>query len=110
MNAPAEAPVKLAEVSERFLCCPPARRQDLLPELLKNLREAISAGRFDEAATAVRRVTTPMLDYTTAQSLYRIRKLLRGKITLPSPPVKLAILGSFTTKQLVAFVDLYLFA
>ena len=44
------------------------------------------------------------------QTLQRIRQQLRGKSTDARHRVKLAILGSFTTKQLAGFIDLFLFA
>ncbi|MEE8452064.1 MAG: HAD-IIIC family phosphatase [Thermoguttaceae bacterium] len=79
--------------------------------LVARLKEAVAAGRVDEAATATRRAVLPTLDYTSAQSLYRIYKRIarhdaRSKTARPS----LAVLSSFTSKQLVELIELDLFA
>lgn len=110
VNLSIENQTRLTDLAEQFLCSAPAQRSTMFTEMMAELREALTAGRYDEVAMVLRRVASPMLDYTATQSLYRVRKQLRGKTTLPSSPVKLAVLGSFTTKQLVAFIDLYLFA
>jgi FkbH-like protein len=69
----------------------------------------VSKGSFEDVAAALRSVVSPSLDYTTAQSLCRIRQDLRGKIK-PNIAVRLAIVGGVTTKQIAAFIDLCLFA
>jgi FkbH-like protein len=73
------------------------------------LREALDAARYDEAAALLRRAVFPSIDYTSAQALVRLRQKLRGQ-TASNHKIKLAVLGSFTTKQLVALIDLHLFA
>jgi FkbH-like protein len=77
--------------------------------LLERLKKAQDAGQFSAIAAALRLALTPMLDYTSAQSLYRLYR------KLPSPgqgrsKLKLAILGGFTTDQLRELIELYLFA
>jgi FkbH-like protein len=78
--------------------------------LVARLREAVDADRFDEAAAGLRRVVLPALGYTQAQSLCRIRQELRNKGFRLPHKTRLAVLGSFTAKQLVSFIDLHLFA
>jgi FkbH-like protein len=97
---------ELPELVERFLCSP---RPPASSELVAALRNAAVQGSFEDVAAALRSVVSPSVDYTTAQSLCRIRQDLRGKIK-PNFTVRLAILGGVTTKQIAAFIDLGLFA
>jgi len=98
----------LAELAACFISMPAAKSSRLFGELIAGLREAVTQGRNEEAASVLRSVITPALDYTRAQSLHRIRSGLQGGA--PSRyKVKLAVLGSFTTKQLVGLIDLFLF-
>lgn len=78
--------------------------------LIARLKEAVAAGRVDEAATATRRAVLPTLDYTSAQSLYRIYKRATRDISSTSSTVQLAVLSSFTSSQLVELIELNLFA
>ena len=110
MNEPSGVHESLSDLIEQFLTGAPAQRAGAFAEVLAGIRSALAQGHYPEAAAALRRVISPQLDYTTAQSLYRLRKQLKGKIIPPLVPVRFAILGSFTTKQLSAFIDLFLFA
>ncbi len=99
----------MQEALETFLAASGPERQERFPRLLTGLRETIDAEKYDEAASVLRRVIFPTTDYTTGQTLLRLRQKLRGK-TKVSRKIKLAVLGSFMTKQLVSFIDLHLFA
>ena len=100
----------LAEVAEQFICSRIEQRPNIFAQLIAAFREALQARRFDETATVLRRVISPGLDYTSLQALGRVRRELKGKTSLALPRAKLAVLGSFTTKQLVNFIDLYTFS
>ena len=110
MDKSIDPKINLCNVADRLISATPAKAGDAFKELTGVLRQAISQGLYDDAATALRRAIVPTLDYTHLQSLQRIRKQLRGKATAARHAVKLAILGSFTTKQLADFIDLFLFA
>lgn len=85
-----------------------AGRPELFKAVTTRIREAMDAGQFDQAATALQRVIVPSADYTSAQALVRLRQKLRGKTEIRRR-IKLAVLGSFTTKQLASLIDLHLF-
>ena len=78
--------------------------------LVARLKEALAAGQFEEAAAVLRRAVLPTLDYTSAQTLYRMYKRLRGRIAEPARAARLAVLSSFTSKQLTELIELHLFA
>ena len=99
----------LSELAERFLSSRVLQRAACLTELVDGLKRAIAAGQYDDAAMILRSVIGPSLDYTTARSLYRVRKELRGRTTLRADSIRLAVIGGFTTSQIVAFIDLCLF-
>jgi FkbH-like protein len=100
----------LCGLADRWISAPEARVGDAFKELTAGLRQAMAQGLLNEAAGALRRAIVPTLDYTRLQSLQRIRKQLRGKTTDARLTVKLGILGSFTTKPLADFIELFLFA
>lgn len=99
----------LPELVEAWIAAKGEDRAGALTQLTGSIRSATAAGQFEEAAAALRSLIVPTLDYTGAQTLMRLRKNLRGK-TKARQKTRLAVLGSFTTKQLVALTDLYLFA
>src|SRR6266487_496537 len=103
-------PAGLTCLVEGFLSAPRAKQPEIFAVLTAKFHDAIDAGRFDEIAAGLRRVVLPTLGYTHAQSLYRIRRELQGKgLRLPQK-TRLAVLGSYTAKQLVSFIDLHLFS
>jgi FkbH-like protein len=78
--------------------------------VLTALKNSIQMGEFDEAGTAIRRVATADLDYTAIQSLSRLYRKCRAHCQTGLQPLKLAVLSSSTTTQLVEFIELFLFA
>ena len=78
-------------------------------ELTGRLRRAIADDQVESAASALRRVVAPTMDYTSALSLYKLRRRLADKLHYPAK-IRLAILSSFTTAQLEPLLDLFLFA
>ena len=78
--------------------------------LAGGLKKLIEAARYQDAAAVIRRVATSSLDYTSIQSLCRLYRRIRAHST-PSPQrVRLAVLSSFTSSQLVEIIELFLFA
>jgi FkbH-like protein len=97
-------------LSDRLLSAPKCQRSVLTKQLVKTLREGISLGYYEEAASVLRRAVSPGLDYTNCQAFTRLLKQLQGKILPCKHRVKIAVLGGFTTKQITAFLNLHLFA
>jgi FkbH-like protein len=79
-------------------------------ELSSWIKAEIKKGNFEELAKVFPRLVIPGLDYTTATSLCRPLKQLRQKVRFDERAPRVAVLGSFTTGQLVALLDLYLSA
>ncbi|NLC58663.1 MAG: HAD-IIIC family phosphatase [Armatimonadetes bacterium] len=95
---------------EDFLSAPEAQRPDARARLLAALRAALADGCWEEAALTLRRALVPTLDYTTAQSLYRVYRQLRPQLPDPGVPLKLALLSNVTSDPLAQFLELFLFA
>jgi FkbH-like protein len=110
MDESADTKATLCNVADLFVCAPEASSSQAFKDLTASLRQAIAQGFYNEAACALRRAIVPTLDYTRLQTLQRVRQQLRGQAREARPTVKLAILGSFTTKQLAGFIELFLFA
>jgi FkbH-like protein len=102
--------VDITFLTERFLSAAPSKQANIFSLLVAELRQAVDAGQFDEAAAGLRRVILPTLGYTQAQSFHQVRRELRDKAFRLRQKIKVAVLGSVTTKQLVSFIDLHLFA
>jgi FkbH-like protein len=96
---------------ERFLRPAADQRGLELRRLVGELTTSIDTGNFELATQALRSVISPTLDYTTARSLCRICNDLQGRHSAAHPvSARLAVLGSFTTKQLIPLIELHLFA
>lgn len=109
-KAGGEEPRDLARVIEAFLSAPEAERKAALKALTRAYGAALARGAFDDAATALRAAVVPTLDYTSGQSLVRHLGKLRDGAPGADAPVKLAVVGSYTTQQLTALIELFLFA
>ena len=79
------------------------------------LREREGAGTSEAERRAIEdltrwfpRVLLPDIDYTTATSFARILTRLRKKVAPRASGPRIAVVGSFTTHQLVELFDLYL--
>jgi FkbH-like protein len=92
---------------ERFLA-DPTGVEDARNAVLSSLKAELKAGNTDQVADVFPRLPIPGLDYTVAMSLHRILKQLRGTRRLHDRTIKIAVLGSMTTRQLVELLDLYL--
>ena len=79
-------------------------------ELSSWIKAEISKGNFDELAIVFPRLVVPGLDYTTAASLCSPLKQLRQKARFDDRAPRIAVLGSFTTHQLICLLDLFLSA
>ncbi len=74
------------------------------------LKAQIKAGRWDDLGRVIPRFIVPGLDYTSALSLHRILLQVSEKARAYDRKTKIAVLGSFTTHQLISLVELYLCA
>jgi FkbH-like protein len=100
---------ELAAAVERFAAAGENDRRSAFRTLLECMKLAKDAEKFQELRAVLRSTLTPMLDFTSVQSLNRLYKALPSP-TRGQPHIKLAILGGFTTYQLRDLVELYLFA
>jgi FkbH-like protein len=96
-----------------FVSATGGEKQKALRELLIWLKKSAETNPA-EAASVLRGVLVPDLDYSTVDALSRCFKSLKKSLpataqTSTAQTKKLAILGSFTTHQLAAFIELYLF-
>ncbi len=98
-----------AEFTELYRSAPPDTKPSILKQFSASFRDAVVAGSSAEASAALRSMVLPTLDYTSAQSLLRCLRQIPSE-SRPGPKVRIAVLGSFTTKQLVALLELQLFA
>jgi FkbH-like protein len=94
---------------EQFVAAGENDRRSTFRLLLDRMKKARDDARFQELAAALRLALTPMLDFTSVQSLNRFYKSL-PPATRQRSTIRLAILGGFTTHQLRDFIELYLFA
>jgi len=99
----------LEDLLEAYATADAARKKGALAELVKALKAAVKAGDYSQAAAALRRAFTPVMDYTSALSLHRVYKSIKQQPNLGAP-LKLAVLGSFTTAQLISMIELSLFS
>ncbi len=72
------------------------------------LKAKAEEGAWDDLAELLPRLIVPGLDYTSALSLHRMAKQVGDRVRARNRRVKIAVLGSFTTHQLVTLLDLYL--
>jgi hypothetical protein len=72
------------------------------------VKAQIKNGEVDDLVRVFPRLLGPGLDYTTANFLCRALKKLRQQTRVPETPIKIAVLGSFTTHPLVLLTDLFL--
>jgi FkbH-like protein len=77
-------------------------------EIAAWLKAEIKAERWDRLAEALPRLIVPGLDYTSAMSLHRVLDQVLKQAPPRKRKPKIAVLGSFTTHQLVSLLELYL--
>lgn len=85
-------------------------RADCFKQIVSALRQAATSGDVEIVRSVFRVIVQPTLDFTSTQSLIRVLKELRKQAPAPAKRTRLAVLGSFTTKQLVSLIDLFLFS
>ncbi|HEY2841734.1 MAG TPA: HAD-IIIC family phosphatase [Pirellulales bacterium] len=99
----------LDDLLETYATADAAQKKPALAALIKRLKSAVQAGDYVSATAALRKAISPGLDYTSAQSLHRVYKSLKDQPKLGGP-LRLAVLGSFTTGQLISMIELSLFS
>jgi FkbH-like protein len=92
---------------ERFLA-DASGDQNAASALLTSLKGELRAGNVDGVAAVFPRLPIAGLDYTVAMSLHRMLKQLRTIRPAHDRTIRIAVLGSMTTKQLVDLLDLYM--
>jgi FkbH-like protein len=95
-----------SDIAENFLTNA-ALNENAGSELVSWLKGELKAGNVDRVAEVFPRLVVPELDYTTAISLYRVLKKIKST-RAPSRTIRIAVLGSMTTHQLLDLLDLYL--
>lgn len=94
---------------ERYLSSEGRGKASAFSAVSGPLKRAAEGDQTEAAASALRRIVDPGMDYTAAVSMYRIRRKLAGRLR-ESAKLRIAVLGSFTTDQLAQLIDLFLFA
>ena len=95
-----------ADIVERFIA-KAGVHSDASHALIASLKSDLKAGETASVAKLFPRLIVPGLDYTTASALHRLLKQVRQ--TLPAKQtIKIAVVGSTTTRQLIDLLDLYL--
>jgi FkbH-like protein len=79
-------------------------------EIKRWLKAKIAAGHWDILAEVLPRLIIPGLDYTSALVLHRALEQVSQNVRLHERETRIAVLGSFTTSQLVSLLELYLSA
>ena len=103
-------PLEFSDLFEQYIGSAAPQRSQNFNQLLRCMREEVQSSNFEQVAIVMRRLVSPSLDYTSAQSLSRIVALLKSRDVQLPHKTRLAVLGSFTTTQLVPFIELNLFS
>ncbi len=74
------------------------------------LKSKMAAGHWDILAETFPRFIIPGLDYTSAFSLHRALQQISQNVKLHEREIKIAVLGSATTHQLVSLLELFMSA
>ena len=96
----------MADLVQAYYAANEEDRPSILRKALTTLKE-LAISQPKECEQTLRQLIQPDLDYTSALSLARVLKLVART---PKNPLRLAVLGTFTADQLIALLDLYLFA
>ena len=97
----------LNELIEKFMAAG-GNDQPTATELLTGLKSELKAGHFENMDALLPRLVRPDLDYTVAVAFHKLFKRLRQQRPASDPKVRIAVLGSVTTPQIVDLLDLYL--
>jgi len=97
------------DLVERFIAPPSDRPRDGT-QIFSWIKGALKEGQVDQVKTLFPRLALPGLDYTTATSLVKLLGRLRAQAPTPENALRLAVVGGFTTHQLVGLIDLFLYA
>jgi FkbH-like protein len=77
-------------------------------ELAGWVKGEMAAERWEQLASALPRFIVSGLDYTSAFALHRVMRKVAQKAGVHDRRAKIAVLGSFTTHQLVTLIELFL--
>jgi len=99
--------MSMNELIENFMATG-GHHEPTTTELLAWLKGEMKAGNLENLAGILPRLVRPDLDYTLAIAIHRLFKRVRQGRPASAPNVKIAVLGSITTPQIVDLLDLYL--
>lgn len=102
--------IEAFDMVESFLRSAPSDPATAFRKVSAWLKGRMEEGRWDEVAGVLPQLLVPDLDYTSATTLHRIARRVAEHASLGERRVKIAVLGSFTTHQLVDLVELFLLA
>jgi FkbH-like protein len=97
------------DLLERYLALASAghaQRSAALAALIAALTEDIHGGRQAEAAELLRQAIAPGIDLSSLQAIGRVRSMLPRS----GQPLRLAVLGGYTTDHVAQGIDVFLFA
>lgn len=99
---------KLQPLLERYLAAAEPEQRAAMRAFVAEVKRTLTKGEPETAAYWLRRAVVPGMDYTSAQELARmyqeLRPLLEGAV-----PLRVAVLSSFTSRQLAGLIELFLF-
>lgn len=99
--------IDASEMLEKYHALSPDPRA-AQKELAGWFKAEMAAERWDGLAGALPRFVIPGLDYTSALALHRVLSQVSRRARVHDRKAKIAVLGSFTTHQLVTLLELYL--
>jgi FkbH-like protein len=102
--------IEIPDLVERYLGSSSSDPRSAYSSVSGWLKAEAKAGHWDELAEVLPRFIVPGLDYTSATSLWKLADRVSEHAKLFDRKTKLAVLGGFTTHQLVDLVKLYLTA
>lgn len=100
----------LLDLLEACLSAPRGEREGAISKVIAMAKRGIEEGSHELVASVVRHLAAPTLDYTSLQSLLRLRTRI-GKQTASAAgthKIKLAVLSTVTTEQLIPLMELFL--
>jgi FkbH-like protein len=86
------------------------RDENISSELLKWMKSEAKNGRPEQVLALLPSLVHPDLDYSLAQSLYRLVKQIRPPRGAETRDVRIALLGTMTTHPVTDLLDLFLYA
>ena len=103
------ASLDISEVLERYFSASSDPRK-AYQEISGWIKERTATGDWDTLSAILPRLIEAGLDYTTSMSLHRVMQRVKKESSARYRRARIAVLGSFTTHQLMSLLELYLYA